>query len=137
MGENTYGGGCLCGQVRYLASGEATNVCICYCESCRRAAGAPMVSWGTFLRGSFRITHGELAEYHSSAQVVRGFCRRCGTSLTYRHESRPAEIDVTLASLDEPARLTPHMHVWVSDKLPWISITDGGPQFMAGTGESE
>jgi hypothetical protein len=134
MGEKTYAGGCLCGQVRYLASGEATNLCICYCESCRRASGAPMVPWGTFLRANFHLTHGELAEYPSSAHVVRGFCRRCGTTLTYRHDSRPAEIDVTLATLDEPARLTPQMHVWVGDKLPWISIDDDRPQFLAGTG---
>ncbi len=134
MGEDTYTGGCLCGGVRYEASGPATNLCFCHCESCRRAAGAYAVPWGTFPRASFRLRRGDLAEYRSSAQVTRGFCARCGTTLTDSHDSRPAEIDVTLASLDDPARLAPQAHVWVSDKLPWISIDDGLPQFKAGTG---
>jgi len=134
MAENTFTGGCLCGAVRYEASGPATNLCFCHCESCRRAAGAPTVPWGTFPRAGFRVRRGALTEYRSSAKVTRGFCERCGTSLTYSHDARPEEIDVTLASLDDPAPLAPQLHVWVGDKLPWISIDDGRPQLKAGTG---
>jgi hypothetical protein len=39
---------------------------------------------------------------------------------------------VTLGSLDEPARLAPQMHVWTADKPPWVTISDGLPQFPAG-----
>jgi hypothetical protein len=132
MAEDRYAGGCLCGAVRYELRGPVHNLCWCYCTSCRRAAGAPAIPWGTVLHERFRLTHGELADYRSSAAVLRGFCAACGTSLTYRHESRPAEIDVTLGSLDEPARLAPQMHVWVADKPPWVTISDGLPQFAAG-----
>jgi hypothetical protein len=91
------------------------------------------VPWGTFARDAMRLTRGRLTEYRSSAQVWRGFCARCGTSLTYRHEARAAEIDVTLATLDDPTRLAPLMHVWVKDRLPWVSIGDSLPQLPAGT----
>jgi hypothetical protein len=64
--------------------------------------------------------------------VRRGFCGTCGSSLTYRNETRPAEVDVILTSLDEPALLVPAMHVWVADKLPWVHIDDGLPQHAAG-----
>jgi hypothetical protein len=50
----------------------------------------------------------------------------------YRHERRAADIDVTLASLDDACALAPTMHLWVSDKLPWVSISDGLPQFERG-----
>jgi hypothetical protein len=70
-----------------------------------------------------------LAEYRSSPPVLRGWCAACSTSLTYRHAARPAEIDVTLATLDDAVRFAPRMHVWVADKLPWVAITDGLPQF--------
>ena len=73
-----------------------------------------------------------MAELRSSPKVVRGFCARCGSCLTYCHEARSSEIDVTLATLDDPATFAPTMHVWVADKLPWVSIGDGLPQF-AGT----
>ena len=128
MGEVVLEGGCLCGAVRYSLSGPARNPCFCHCASCRRASGAPMVPWGTFSLEAVRIVRGRLSEFRSSAQVSRGFCARCGTSLTYRHESRAGEIDVTLATLDDPTRIAPRMHVWVGDRLPWVVIGDGLPQ---------
>ena len=139
MERAPYAGGCLCGAVRYQAAGTARHLCYCHCESCRRAAGSPVVAWGTFDRSGFRVTHGTLAEFRSSAQVVRGFCAACGSCLTYRHEARPAEVDVTLASLDQAAQLAPQAHVWVADKLPWLKIEDGLPQFQctpSGSAES-
>lgn len=129
VSESAYTGGCLCGSVRYQASGGVDNLCYCHCESCRRATGAPMVPWGTFAIDRFRVTKGSLKEYRSSARVLRGFCGNCGTSLTYRHEKRPAEIDVILVTLDDPTLLVPQAHIWLQDKLPWIDIDDGKPKF--------
>jgi hypothetical protein len=129
MSEACYSGGCLCGAVRYQVAGAVSNLCYCHCDTCRRAAGAVMVPWGTFARGSFRVTRGSLAEFRSSPRVTRGFCARCGTSLTYHNEARAAEIDVTLASLDQAAQFAPQMHVWVADKLPWVAIGDTAPQY--------
>ncbi len=132
MQQTHYAGGCFCGAVRYEVSGAPRVVCYCHCESCRRAAGSPVVAWATFGRSRFHVTRGSLAEFNSSPRVVRGFCARCGSCLTYSHEGRAAEIDVTLATLAAAAEFAPTMHVWVADKLPWVSIDDGLPQF-AGT----
>jgi hypothetical protein len=126
---NGYNGGCLCGRVRYQASGEGTNPCFCHCTSCRRAIGAPMVPWVTFAARSFTMVQGQLAQYHSSPGVTRGFCAACGTSMTYRRDDRSDEIDVTVSSLDDPAALVPETHIWVEDKLPWVAIADGRAQF--------
>jgi hypothetical protein len=133
MSEQRYSGGCLCGAVRFEVSGAGSNLCYCHCNSCRRAAGAPLVAWGTFAHSGFRVTRGTLSEYRSSHPVLRGFCAACGGALTYRHDARAGEIDVTLASLDDAARLAPQMHVWVGEKLPWVRIADGLPQFAAAT----
>ncbi|HEY3731813.1 MAG TPA: GFA family protein [Steroidobacteraceae bacterium] len=129
MQTPNFPGGCLCGQVRYEASGDVTNLCFCHCTSCRRAAGAPMVPWGSFEVERFRIVRGQPAQYCSSPGVRRGFCGQCGTTLTYFHEQRADELDVTLASLDVPGVLRPEVHIWVEDKLPWVVIADGRPQF--------
>lgn len=132
MPEIMYVGGCLCGAVRYQIGSAVSKLCFCHCASCRRATGAPMVPWGTCARDALRVTRGRLSEYRSSAQVWRGFCARCGTSLTYRHEARAAEIDITLASLDDPTLLAPQMHVWVKDRLPWTTIGDQLPRHEEG-----
>ena len=132
MSDQVYAGGCLCGAVRYEARGTPRYLCFCHCETCRRAAGAPVVPWVTFARGELRITRGALTEYRSSAAVLRGFCATCGTSLTYLNETRAQDIDLTLASLDEPQQLAPAVHVWVGHKLPWLSIEDGLPRYPAG-----
>ena len=132
MPDLVFPGGCLCGAVRYEARGVARYLCFCHCASCRRAAGAAPVAWATFARAELNITRGALTQYRSSPCVLRGFCGACGSSLTYLNEARAADIDLALASLDDPRELVPTMHMWVKDKLPWVSIEDGLPQYAAG-----
>jgi hypothetical protein len=129
MADDAYLGGCLCGAVRYRATGPARNLCFCHCRSCRRASGAPFVAWATFDASRFTLASGALASVRSSERVLRTFCRDCGTSLTYRHDARPNDLDVTLASLDEPRVLRPACHIWVSNKLPWVALGDGLPAY--------
>jgi hypothetical protein len=88
-----------------------------------------MVPWGTFAAERFSIVRGRPTPYRSSPKVTRGFCAECGTSLSYRHDDRSGEIDLTLSSLDDPGTLVPEMHIWVEDKLPWVVIADGRAQF--------
>ncbi len=134
MSQAVLSGGCLCGAVRYEVRGAGANPCYCHCASCRRAVGAPGVPWVSFAHESFRVTRGTLAEYRSSAAVLRGFCRDCGTSLTYRNERRPAEIDLTLATLDAAAQLAPQMHVWCGERLPWELLSEALPKHVRGVG---
>jgi hypothetical protein len=129
MAVPIFEGGCSCRKVRYRAEGQATSLCYCHCQSCRRATASPFVAWGTFRRPPFQITAGEMATYRSSAEVVRGFCSACGTPLTYEHARSPGQIDVTLASLDDAGVLQPGYHIWVSHRLPWVALRDGLPEY--------
>jgi len=111
-------GGCLCGAVRYRIEGPPLSCGVCHCATCRRAAGAPSVAWLTVEQGHFRLVAGALATYVSSPGVTRGFCARCGTSLTWRHDEL-ADIDVTVASLDDPETVTPRSEWWLDHRLSW------------------
>ena len=42
--HQNYEGGCLCGAIRYRATGEPIGVAHCHCESCRRHTGAVFAS---------------------------------------------------------------------------------------------
>jgi hypothetical protein len=130
---SSYTGHCLCGALVYKVAGPLTHACHCHCESCRRAAGAPFVTWVTAPRASFEVLAGDLAIIRSSPQVERGFCRDCGATLSYAYQGRPDEIDITVVSLDHPESVVPQAHLFVSEKLPWVSINDGLPTFDQGS----
>jgi hypothetical protein len=36
---------------------------------------------------------------------------------------------VTLASMDDPTAFTPTAHIWVLEKLPWVTLADGLRQY--------
>ena len=130
VGKATFKGSCFCGSVRFSVSEPVRNCCFCHCESCRRATGAALVAWGTVNEADFRILSGEVSVYRSSPEVERGLCSVCGTSLTYRHERRVGEVDFTLVTVSGAEGIEPQMHIWVRDKLPWVHIDDGRPQFQ-------
>jgi len=127
-------GGCMCGQVRYAVQGPLRDIICCHCEQCRRSSGH-FVAATACRKSNFRLTtHDTLRWYSVKPGLRRGFCAACGTSLTYRSDDRPTEIDVTLGTLDEPTRLAPQMHVWVEDKLTWVRLAAALPQWPRGAG---
>ena len=121
----THDGGCLCGAVRYAVHGEPKVSMICHCNTCRRAAGAPVVAWVTFPTDRFSLVRGAPAAFHSTPPVTRTFCATCGTPLTYVHAERPSEIDVCTATLDDPEAFPPTHHSWVSESPRWLRFGDG------------
>jgi len=127
-------GGCFCGQVRVEVEGPETFACFCHCESCQRAAGAPIVAWATYARNSFKVTSGEIHWHHSSPGVTRGICQNCGTSLTYENDKRPGEIDLTLNCLDDPTTPVLKAHIWTEDAQPWMKFDDGLPVYEKNAG---
>jgi hypothetical protein len=129
MTEPLHEGGCLCGATRYRARADARARTLCHCNSCRRASGAQSVAWAVFPAGAFEFTKGDPSRFRSSPNVVRTFCGRCGTPLTYQHESRADAIDVTTASLDEPDRFAPLFEIWVEEKIAWETLDPKLPHY--------
>lgn len=126
---STTGGGCLCGAVRYRASGKAYGITHCHCRTCRRASGAPFVTWAGFDSDKFNFTQGQPVSYRSSKNVVRTFCDRCGTTLTYQRLDLPESIDLTLGSMDDPEQLKPQDHTWTENRISWIRLDDELPVY--------
>ena len=122
-------GGCLCGAIRYRVTGRPEATSLCHCFSCRRSTGGPSLAWVIFAESNVEITRGALAIHSSSPGVERGFCARCGTSLTYRRENRPGLFDVTTASLDDPEAFPPAKEIWVEEKLSWMTTDPTRPQY--------
>jgi hypothetical protein len=130
---DTLDGGCFCGAVRYHTADRPSAVVLCHCSMCRRSAGASSVAWFTVPLAGLQLA-GETLTYHrSSEHSKRGFCARCGTSLTFTDEGA-GEIDLTVASLDDPNQLPIERHIFVPDKLAWVSLEPGLPCHVRDSG---
>jgi len=134
MSESVLTGRCFCGDIHFELHGPEKFACFCHCESCQRAAGAPVVAWATYARDTFAVTRGIMHWHHSSPGVTRGICSNCGSSVTYENEKRPGEIDVTLNSLDKPDAPVLRAHIWTEDKPPWFHIGDDLPAYEKNIG---
>jgi len=128
-------GGCLCGAIRYRLTGQPLSSTLCHCRSCRLASGAPAVAWVVFPAEDVTLLHGRPATRHSSPQVVRSFCARCGTPISYRHRDDPDHIEITTATLDHPERFAPAREIWLEHHIGWMALCDHVPQHRHGSDE--
>ena len=126
----TRDGGCLCGAVRFAAEGDPINVRICHCRNCQKAMGSPFYARALFDPKAVTI-RGDIASYSSSETINRIFCPACGTRLFSRRANGTA-IGVALAAFDDRNAFAPTEHIWTSEKIDWVTIDDGLPQYPQG-----
>ncbi len=122
MNRSIYTGGCQCGGVRYEAEGPLDRASICYCRMCQKASGAPFMAFVRF-RADHVVWSTPPATFFSSGEVQRGFCRDCGTPLTYRNV-QGSNISLTLNSLDDPGSVKPAFSFFNDQKAAWLDDLD-------------
>lgn len=130
-------GGCLCGDLRYRADGKPFDAEYCHCRMCQKVAGAPAGVWMDFMVGQVCWTTGEPKEYSSSENVRRGFCDRCGSTLSFRDTRYPDYYTLTVASLDDPEAVQPNYHIFTDSQPRWNRLEDGLPRYAQERSESD
>lgn len=105
-------GGCLCGDVRFIATGRPYRVGLCHCLDCRKHSGALFDASAIFPHGAVVI------EGETHAFGDRHFCPRCGSSVFLY--SGGDEIEITLGSLDAPDQLKPTYELWTVRRESWL-----------------
>ena len=128
--SRVYEGGCLCGASRYVAKGAPLNVRVCHCRLCQKAIGAAFNARALFSSSLVQLS-GPIGRSNSSADLARGFCIRCGTTLFSERASIGA-LGLTLGSMDAPDAFTPTEHIWISSKQAWVRLDDGLAQYPEG-----
>jgi hypothetical protein len=93
---------------------------------CQKASGQPFMAFARVGRNELRWTRGAPAVFRSSTLVERGFCKDCGTPLTYRFEGE--NISVAIGSFDDPAAVTPIIQYGVEGELPWCATLAALPR---------
>ena len=112
-------GGCQCGAVRYRLLKPPHKVSVCFCRMCQKAVGNYFGAFASSRIENVVWTRGKPAVFHSSAVAERGFCRDCGTPLSF---SYPAAGTLALAvgSLDDPAAFPPTHAYGIEGRAPWF-----------------
>jgi len=126
-----YEGGCLCGQVRWRATAEPANIRLCHCRLCQRWTGAPFFARAIFQGADFTWS-GETTSAPTSPRIDRKSCARCGTPMFACPNDPPARIGVAIATCDDRHALEPTVHIWVDEKVGWLTIDDGLPRHAQG-----
>jgi len=108
---NHFTGGCLCGDIRFVASGKPYRVGICHCLDCRKQHGALFHASAIFPETAFAVD-GETGVYEG-----RFFCPRCGSSVFSRSRD---EVEINLGSLDDIDQFTPTYELWTIRRESWL-----------------
>lgn len=112
-------GGCHCRQVRFRARGGPKFVSRCHCDSCRRTTGGAFSTWVGFASSEVEWIAGAPVFYASSKGVKRGYCKSCGTPLSYESDQWPGERHFLIGVFDDPRVFTPSGDHLKEEALVW------------------
>lgn len=136
--QSTLAGGCLCGAVRFEIDMPPKWCGHCHCHLCRRAHGAPLVTWFGVDKEHFRFASDEtLRWYRSTPEARRGFCSRCGSTMFFQSSRWPTEMHIALPYMDGDIGLPPKVHVYWDRKVEWLHLDDDLKKLGGETGVEE
>ena len=119
-------GGCLCGAVRYEATGALRDVVVCHCRMCRKAHGH-VGAYTASARDALRLVEARgLKWYRSSAQARRGFCSECGATLFWDGDGRDT-MSIAAGTLDEPTGLATALQIHVASAGDYYAVDASTP----------
>lgn len=104
-------GGCLCGKLRFEATGRPYRVGLCHCLDCRKHHGALFHASAIFPEAAVTIS-GDAGDY-----AGRCFCPTCGSPVFAHAED---EVLINLGALDAPDQLAPTYELWTVRREAWL-----------------
>ncbi len=131
--ETNLRGGCLCGAVRYEATGNPEQASYCHCDDCKRATGGPYTVGVLVKLADLHVRSGQVKGYTSIAdsgrKITREFCPDCGSPLFTKAEKCPDLVFLKAGSLDQPEVVKPQCQIWTKRAVPWAYIDETLPQY--------
>ncbi|MBC7770812.1 MAG: GFA family protein [Phycisphaerales bacterium] len=117
-------GGCQCGKVRYALYVAPQNSHVCHCRMCQRATGGVFAALAGAPKSAFAWTAGEPAFFESSNLAKRGYCRDCGTPLSFSYDMAEARFYVTIGSMDDPEAAPIVRQYGIESRISWVKFCD-------------
>ena len=131
MTARSLSGSCLCGAVRYVASGEEQRFYHCHCTRCRKASGTGHAS-NLFLQGTLSWTSGEelIRSYvpPDAERFTNTFCEVCGSRVP-RFIERLGMVFIPAGSLDDEPAIRPQARIFQGSRAAWSCDDSALPGF--------
>ena len=129
----TLTGSCLCGAVRYAATGAPREFELCHCSRCRKASGGPFIAELVLETDDFRWEQGGslVRVYEAPVRARppphrRAFCTVCGGPVPIVADDL---VRIPAGTLDGDPGIRPQRHIFADLKAEWFDITDDLPRF--------
>ena len=123
-------GGCVCGAVRYELASEPFDCGWCHCRTCQLTSGSPAMVFASVPAGDLVWTRGadKVKSFASSSFGHRSYCGECGTPFLMQVDHQPETVDFSVATLDDPGRVSPGFHIFWSSRVTWFEPKDDLPR---------
>jgi hypothetical protein len=125
-------GGCACGAVRYRLTSDPMFVHCCHCLNCQRQTGSAFVINLLIEADRLELVAGDPQPVEvprddgSKQRIFR--CPDCQVAV-FSEYGRSEVRFVRAGTLDEPAAVTPDVHIFTKSKVPWVTLPDSAPAF--------
>ncbi len=126
--QSRYSGGCLCGALRWEATGAPRYMGLCYCADCRKASGSGFIPFIGFGADQLRIdgpTRTFTSRAASGGPSTRNFCPTCHSMVFGGIVGETDEHTIYAGSLDDPALFAPTMAIFTRDRPDWAPLPSG------------
>jgi len=131
MSTSTLPGGCLCGAVRYTATGEAQRFYHCHCKRCRKASGTGHAS-NVFVKGTLKWDSGEELvksfKLPEAERFTNTFCSTCGGRVP-RFLEEYGVVFIPAGSLDVEPGISPQARIFMGSRADWTCEDSDFPSF--------
>ena len=125
MSEMHYTGGCLCGALRYEATGEPSYMGHCYCGDCRKASGSSFIPFMSFPASALRfIGTSKIFESQSARNSVttRNSCPNCSSLVFGGIMGESHSCTIYAGSLDDASLFHPTMAIFNHGRPDWAML---------------
>ena len=128
-------GGCACGALRYGLLSPPMFVHCCHCRDCQRQTGSAFVINALIEADRVSVLSGDAESTAAPTESGRPHkiyrCPSCKIAVWSVYGGVDKLRFVRVGTLDDPAALTPDVHIYVRSKLPWVTLPEGVPAFEA------
>ena len=117
-------GSCLCGAVKFEIESDPVAVSHCHCIMCQKQHGAAFATYARFRRSEINYTAGEneLTAYNSSNDVLRKFCKICGSNIEWGCSERfPEWVAIAVGTFDTKFQAIEIKDLHLESQACWLT----------------